>query len=160
HMVKLLAPVPGQVQRMAINVGDTVRRDAVLFVLSSRDVAAVVADHEASEKDLELAERTQAMTQDLFEHQAASRIALQQSDNELAKARARLQQTEENLRVLGLDSSPTDGHPNRSSTVPVRAPIGGTVIDRAVTDGQFVGTDATPLVTIADLSRVWVQADV
>jgi cobalt-zinc-cadmium efflux system membrane fusion protein len=160
RMAKLLAPAVGQVQRLAVNVGDTVRKNDVLFMLSSRDVAAAIADHETSMKDLELAERTQAMTQDLFDHQAASRIALEQSRNELAKARARLQQTENNLTVLGINPATVDGDTTHSSTVPVRAPIAGTVIDRAVTDGQFVGNDATPLITIADLSSVWVQADV
>ena len=44
--------------------------------------------------------------------------------------------------------------------VPVRTPIAGTVIERSVTNGQFVGPDNPPLATIADLSSVWVQADV
>jgi RND family efflux transporter MFP subunit len=46
------------------------------------------------------------------------------------------------------------------SRIPVRTPIAGTVIERNVTNGQFVGPDNPPLVTIADLSNVWVQADV
>ncbi len=160
RMAKLLAPVAGQVQRLAINVGDTVHKSDVLYMLSSRDVAAAVADYETSQKDLEMAERTNAMTQDLFDHQAASRIALQQSENDLAKARAKVQQTEENLTVLGVDAKAVDGHTLHSSTVPIHSPIDGTVIDRAVTEGQFVGNDATPLITIADLSSVWIQADV
>jgi cobalt-zinc-cadmium efflux system membrane fusion protein len=160
RMAKLLAPVAGQVQRLAVNVGDDVKKGQVLFTLSSRDVAAAVADHETAHKDFELAERTHAMTQDLYEHQAASRLSLQQSENELAKAQARVQQTAENLTVLGIDPASADGTVAHSSTVPVRAPIAGTIIDRAVTDGQFVGNDSNPLVTIADLSSVWVQADV
>jgi cobalt-zinc-cadmium efflux system membrane fusion protein len=160
HMAKLLAPVAGQVQRLAVNVGDTVRKSDVLYLLSSRDVAAAVADYETSQKDLEMAERTNAMTQDLFDHQAASRIALQQSENDLAKAHAKVQQTEENLAVLGVDAKAVDGRTLHSSTVPIHSPIDGTVIDRAVTEGQFVGTDATPLITIADLSSVWIQADI
>jgi membrane fusion protein, heavy metal efflux system len=42
----------------------------------------------------------------------------------------------------------------------VRAPLNGTVIERNVTLGQFVGPDTMPLFTIADLSNVWVQADI
>ena len=41
----------------------------------------------------------------------------------------------------------------------IRAPVTGTVLERGVVEGQFVGPD-TPLLTIADLSRVWVLADV
>jgi membrane fusion protein, heavy metal efflux system len=44
--------------------------------------------------------------------------------------------------------------------VPIRAPLGGVVTERTITNGQFVGVESTPLMTIADLSAVWVQADV
>jgi cobalt-zinc-cadmium efflux system membrane fusion protein len=160
RMAKLLPPVPGHVQDLAVNVGDIVRRHDVLFVLNSRDVAAATTDHLASHKDLELAEKTFAMTEDLFEHQAASRIALEQATSELAKARARVSQTEEGLQVLGLEPHPENEPTTTHSRIPVRTPIDGTVIERSVTDGQFVGPENASLVTIADLSSVWVQGDI
>jgi membrane fusion protein, heavy metal efflux system len=160
RMARILPPVAGQVRDLAVNVGDTVVKDAVLFVLSSREVAAAIADHRASHKDLELAEKTYAMTQDLFEHQAASRIAQQQAESDLAKAKAKVLQTEEVLQVLGLDSHPDDDPSHLQARVPVRSPIAGIVIERSVTNGQFVGPDNPPLATVADLSSVWVQADV
>ena len=40
----------------------------------------------------------------------------------------------------------------------LRSPVTGTVLERGVTQGQYVGPD-TPLLTVADLSRVWVLAD-
>jgi cobalt-zinc-cadmium efflux system membrane fusion protein len=159
RMAKILPPVSGQVQDLAVNVGDTVRKSDVLFVLSSREVAAAMADHLSSHKDLELAEKTHAMTEDLFEHQAASRIALQQSESELAKARSKVTQTEEVLEVLGLDPD-AEETPARPPRIPVRTPIAGTVIERSVTNGQFVGPDTAPILTVADLANVWVQADI
>jgi len=159
RMAKLLPPVSGQVQNLAANVGDTVRRNDVLFVLSSREVAAAVAEHAASLTDLELAEKTYAMTQDLFDHQAASRIALQQSASELAKAKSKVAQSEEVLRVLGLEDRHDEGM-QVQPRIPVRASIDGTIIERNVTNGQFVGPETSPLFTIADLSSVWVQADI
>ena len=159
RMAKVLPPVAGQVQDLAVNVGDTVHKDGVLFALSSREVAAAIAEHVTSRKDYELAQKTFAMTQDLFDHQAASRLALNQSRAEMEKASAKVQQSEESLRVLGV---PGDlDAPTLQARVHVRAPIAGTVIDRNVTNGQFVGPDAQqPLLTIADLSSVWVQADI
>lgn len=41
----------------------------------------------------------------------------------------------------------------------IRAPATGTILERNVLEGQYVGPD-TPLLTLADLSRVWVLADV
>ena len=157
---RILPPVPGQVQNLRVNVGDVVRQGDVLFEISSREVAAVIGDHTASHKDLELSEKTYAMTRDLYEHQAASRMALQQAESDLAKNRSKVQQTEEAMRVLGLDVAASEGGAPTPSRIPVRAPLGGTVIDRAVTSGQFVGNDTAPLMTLADVSSVWVTADV
>jgi Cu(I)/Ag(I) efflux system membrane fusion protein len=44
------------------------------------------------------------------------------------------------------------------SVLTLRSPVAGTVLERGVTSGQYVGAE-TPLFTIADLSRVWVLAD-
>jgi len=159
RMAKLLPPVAGQIQNLTANVGDTVRRNDVVFVLSSREVAAAIAEHQSSHKDLELAEKTFAMTRDLFEHQAASRMALDQAESELAKARAKVRQTEESLQVLGVDH-PEDDATALQPKIPVRTPIDGTVIERNVTNGQFVGPENSPLLTIADLASVWVQGDI
>jgi len=161
RMARILPPAPGQVQGLRVTVGDDVRQGDTLFVLSSREVAGAIADHLASHKDLELSEKTYAMTQDLFDHQAASRMSLRQAENDLAKAKAKVAQTEEILRVLGFDVRAVENADSLPSRVPIRAPIGGTVIERTITNGQFVGSDSsTPLLTLADLSSVWVQADV
>ena len=42
----------------------------------------------------------------------------------------------------------------------IRAPIAGTVAERLITPGQLLQAGTTPSFTIADLSRVWVMAQV
>lgn len=158
HIARILPPVGGQVWQLHVQVGDRVHAGETLFMLNSRDVAAAFAEHEAAHRDADLAEKTYAMTQDLFEHQAASKLSLQQAENELAKATTRVQQNEQVLRVLGIDT-PDDGRSTAAARVPVRSPIAGVVTQRAVTEGQFVEPQAEPLLTIADLSTVWVLAD-
>src|SRR5262249_62373721 len=116
-----------------------VRRGETIFVLSSREVAAAIAEHLASQRDLDLSEKTYAMTKDLFEHQAASRMAMQQSENDVAKARARVAQTAEVLRVLGFDEQAVENSGPLVSHVPIKAPVSGTVTERTITSGQFVG---------------------
>jgi cobalt-zinc-cadmium efflux system membrane fusion protein len=160
RVARILSPVAGQVQDLRVNVGDDVKQGSTLFVLSSREVAAAIADRVASQKDLELSEKTYAMTQDLFEHEAASRMALQQAENDLAKARAKVAQAEEVLHVLGFDDTAAGGGRALASRMPIHAPISGTVTERTITNGQFVGNDSNALLTIADLSTVWVQADI
>ena len=102
RMVRVLAPLPGQVVDLQVRVGDTVRKDQLLFSIKSREVAALVTEFLESQRDLDLAAKTHTMTKDLFDHAAASRIALQQAESDLAKAQAHVARAEEALQVVGL----------------------------------------------------------
>src|SRR5439155_27223945 len=102
RVARILAPLAGQIVELHAKVGDLVRKGQPLCAISSREVAAAVAEHLESHKDLDLAVKTFAMMQDLFEHQAASRIALQQAQNDQAKTRSRVGRADQELRVLGL----------------------------------------------------------
>ena len=157
---RVLAPLPGQVLDLQVRVGDMVQKDQPLFSIKSREVAAWVTDYLQSQRDQDLAEKTYAMNKDLFDHQAASRIALRQSEGDLAKAKAQVARAEEALRVVGLDPKEIEKTGGLRSLIPVVAPLSGTVIERTLTAGQFVQGDGTALLTIADLSTVWVLVDV
>lgn len=66
------------------------------------------------------------------------------------------------LRLLGVDDEQTDavlkaGEAN--SHVKIRSPISGHVIKKYVQEGQYV-EEGTPLYDVADLSTVWIQAQV
>jgi membrane fusion protein, heavy metal efflux system len=160
RMARVLAPLPGQVVDLQVRVGDTVRKDQVLFSIKSREVAVLVTEYLESQRDLDLAEKTHTMTKDLFEHQAASRIAFQQAASDLAKAQAHVARAEEALRVLGLDPKEVEKTGGLRSLIPVLAPQSGNVIERTLTPGQFVQADSTALLTVADVTTVWVLVDV
>ena len=155
RMAYVLAPLPGQVVRLSARTGDVVRKGDLLFMINSRDVAAAVGDFLESRKDLELAEKTCAMTKALFEGQAVSAIALRQAENDLAKSQGRRARAAAILKTLGVEMSEGE----LTSLVPVRSPIAGTVIDRKVTEGQYETADSNALLTVADLTSVWVVAD-
>lgn len=158
--VRILAPLPGQVVDFHLGVGDRIEKDQVLFSIKSREVASLVSDYLQSQRDLDLAQKTYNMNKDLFEHQAASRISLQQAENDLGKANTQLARGEEALRVLGIDPKEAVKDGGFRSLVPVRSPMGGTLMERNLTPGQYVQADSTALLTIADLSTVWVLVDV
>lgn len=156
--VPILAPIAGQIASRRVRVGDRVQKGDVLFSLKSREVAAMKAEYQEALKDRELSEKTCRMTRELFSHNATSSIALQQAENDLSKAQTRVNRTSEQLRVLGLDPSATDTI--GSDPIAVRAPRAGTIVESHLAEGQFVQGDAAPLLIVADLSSVWVIADV
>jgi membrane fusion protein, heavy metal efflux system len=158
RLAQVLAPVAGQVSQLHVNVGDRVEEGEPMFYLRSRDAAAAMEDGMGALHDLDLAEKTLAMTQDSYDQQAASRIALQQAEADVAKDRLRVYRTEASLGAIGI-SAPYDLS-RLDPRVPVTSPLTGAVIDRHLTEGQYVQPDSTPLLTIADLSTVWVEAEV
>ena len=148
---RVLAPLPGQVLDLQASASATsVEKDSVLFSIKSREVAGLVTDLMQAQREQDLAEKTYTMTKDLFEHQAAARIALQQAEGDLAKAKAQTARAEEALRVFGLDPAEVLATNGVRTLIPVRSPMSGTVIERTVTPGQFVQGDNTPLLTIVD----------
>ena len=68
----------------------------------------------------------------------------------------------ERLRLFGVPDAEVrrlERERKASTRLTLPAPVSGTVLERNITEGQSVGPD-TPLLTIADLSSVWVVADV
>ncbi len=55
--------------------------------------------------------------------------------------------------------SEIEGFDKTSDHIEIKAPVGGTVIEKHVSEGMYVKT-GTRIYTIADLSRVWVKLDV
>jgi cobalt-zinc-cadmium efflux system membrane fusion protein len=157
RIARLLAPVQGQVTGLAVGVGDRVQKGDPVFYLRSRDAALAIEDQLDAQRDLDLSQKTLTVTQDLFEHQGASRLALDQALNDFAKAKARVDRTAAALGTLGLKAA--DGDKPVDARIPVTSPLSGAVIERHVSDGQFVQPDPNPLMVIADLSSVWVEAD-
>lgn len=74
---------------------------------------------------------------------------------ELEKSSAELRAAQDKLRLLG-GSARSDGAAN--STFPLTSPLAGTVIQKKATVGEL-GTPSEPLFTVADLSKVWIEAN-
>ncbi len=154
---RVAAPVSGQVQQLTVKVGSEVKRGERLFFLNSREAAAAYTEYLEESKDLELALKTQRMAKDLFDHQAGSRIAVEQSQRDVEKGRVRMARAEEALHILGLNPAPEGKLDPR---IPVIATRSGTVIERKVTEGEYVQPEHDPLMVISDLSTLWALADI
>ncbi len=74
---------------------------------------------------------------------------------------ALLEAAREKLRLWGLTPEQVahiEGLEVPSERLEIPAPIGGTVVERSVTQGAYV-KEGTPLLRVADLARVWVMLD-
>ena len=114
-----------------------------------------------------VAQRALERAQKLVDIGAISQAEYDRRTAEYANARAGMSNVEEKLHRFGVTDAELDSligntdeslHRHASQSV-LRAPFEGTVIDYNVAEGEVVDADRE-LMTVADLSTVWVQADV
>ena len=171
---RVLPPVQGRVLAVSVQLGDTVAEGQPLVTLTSPDADAAVSTGLQAEATLRQAKVTVIKTETdlersrkLLQYQAISEKDVLAAQNDVATARAALETAEaahaqalRKLTLLGL--TPSD----LQQPVVVRAPIAGVVTDISVTPGDYraaVSSAAdvtTPLLSIADLSTVWIASDV
>ncbi len=72
------------------------------------------------------------------------------------KASADLRAAEGKLRLLG--AAPKPGEANAASVFPIVAPFSGTIIEKKATQGELA-TPSDALFTVADLSKLWIEAN-
>jgi cobalt-zinc-cadmium efflux system membrane fusion protein len=160
HVAVVGPLVAGRISRLGAGVGDAVRRGEVLAEIESAEVGQARADLVAAKARSAAAEANLRRETELAEKKISSsrerELAAAQAVTEQAGVRAATMR----LRAIGLSAVDIDELERRDAggRVPMRAPIGGTVIERKVTLGQAVER-ATDAFKIADTSKVWVTLD-
>jgi cobalt-zinc-cadmium efflux system membrane fusion protein len=160
---QVLSPVSGPVTRIAVSPGMVVTRGQPLAYVSSPDFATAVADYRKAQTAYRNAKRIADRDSLLFKNDALARGELEQAQADVAAAEADLDAAVQNMRALGVDEQQIQAVRD-GKTAPIeailRAPIDGTVVEKLIAEGQLLQAGATATFTIADLSTVWVMANV
>jgi cobalt-zinc-cadmium efflux system membrane fusion protein len=153
HLARIGPPVQGRVASINVVTGDQVKPGAVLLVLTAPEIAGAQAQVAQARTARALAERVAARAAMLVRDGAGTEAERQQADAALVQAK-----NEEQRAVAALSAI---GGAHGESGFQLRSPIAGTVVERNVSVGTQVHADQDqPLLTVADLSTVWVVADV
>jgi membrane fusion protein, heavy metal efflux system len=158
----ILAPFSGPVSRLLVSAGDKVTRGQPLAIVDSPDFAAAVS---AYNKALAVARTDRKLAdadKDLLLHEGVSQREGEQAQTDALNAEADRDAARQALMALDIDPRTAEmlrqGRPVARVQGVIRAPIAGTVAERLITQGQLLSAGSTPSFTIADLSRVWVMA--
>jgi membrane fusion protein, heavy metal efflux system len=160
----VLSPVSGPVSRILVQPGARVGRGQALATVASPDFADAVANYRKSESALRNAQRIAALDEQLFANDALARRDLDQARTDLAAATADRDAAASQLRSLGVNEGAIaairEGRPAPGAEAAIRSPISGTVVEKTITPGQLLEAGATQAFIVADLSSVWVMANV
>jgi cobalt-zinc-cadmium efflux system membrane fusion protein len=160
---QVLSPVSGPATRVIGNVGMNVTVGQPLAYVSSPDFASAVADYRKAQTEYRQAKITADRDSALFKNDALARADLDQAQTDVAAAEADLESAVEAMKALGVEDAQIDAvRAGRSASIQaiIRSPINGTIVEKLISDGQLLAAGATPAFTIADLSTMWVNANV
>jgi cobalt-zinc-cadmium efflux system membrane fusion protein len=161
---QVLAPISGPVMRILADVGAEVHRGEALALVSSPDFASTVADFRKAQAAYIQTKRVADQNEQLWKNDAIAKRDLEQSQTDAAAAAADRDAAIQQLRALGVDDASIaalrDGKDVPELQAAIRAPIGGSVVERLINPGQLLQAGSTPTYTIANLGTMWVQANV
>jgi cobalt-zinc-cadmium efflux system membrane fusion protein len=161
-------PVPGRINRVLVGLGDAVTAGQPILTLESTEVSAVMSALRQASANLSQATATLAKseadlarTRDLLADRAIAQKEVLAAEATVAQSRAGVEQAQaerdeamRKLEILGLKPGSMD------QRVTVKAPVSGKVVELTIASGDYRNDTNTPVMTIADLSSVWVAADV
>ena len=164
HATPVTASIGGSVTRLLVDPGQHVSQGEPLALVASPDYAAAVGGYRASVVAAAATRRVADMDKDLLAHQGVSEREAAQAQSDAATAEANRAAALQTLASLNLDPGTIRaierGGAGRNYGGIIRAPIAGTVVERLITPGALLQAGVTQAFTIADLSRVWVMAQV
>jgi cobalt-zinc-cadmium efflux system membrane fusion protein len=162
RMARVSAPVTGRITQLDVFPGQAVKRGQVLATLYGTELSTAQFGFVKAVSQQGLMQRAAARAQQLLKADVIGAAEVQRREAELLEANAELSSAHDQLRVLGMSEEAIEqlqkGRTVNSLTQIV-ATIDGTVLERKVTIGQVV-QPADTLFVIADLSQVWLVADV
>jgi cobalt-zinc-cadmium efflux system membrane fusion protein len=159
----VLAPVSGPVLRLAVSLGAKVNAGDVLATVASPDYATAMAAYRKAVTTAKNTRRIADLAEELS-HNNLSRKEVEQAQTDAANAESDRAAALEQLHSLGVDPSTIQAL-QENKPVPdmvglIRSPLTGTVVEKLVTPGQLLQSGTTPCFTVADLSKVWVMANI
>jgi len=160
----VLAPFSGPVLRVLVAPGEQVRRGQPLALVDSPDFAAAIGAYRKALAAARNARKLADTDQDLLQHEGVSRREAEQALTDAASAEADRDAARQALVALDVDAG-TIAAIEAGRTVTrvqgvIRAPIAGTVAEKLISPGQLLQAGSTPCFTVADLSTMWVMAQV
>src|SRR5499427_8848460 len=172
----IFSPYAGRVIKLFVKPGDTVTVGQPLFTVQAADMVQAQNDFISAATALNKARSAQNLAQIidkrqrlLYEGKAVplkevqnARAALDAAENDVRSSEVALEATRNRLRILGKTDQEITDFQEKGTIDPatlITAPIAGTIVQRKVGPGQYVGSGQTdPVFIIGDLSTVWVIA--
>jgi cobalt-zinc-cadmium efflux system membrane fusion protein len=154
----------GPVTRILVALGQHVSKGQPLALVESADFATAIGAYRKAVVTAANMRRLATADRDLAAHNSISAREAAQAQTDAASAEADRVAALHALASMGVDQgsirNAMAGRGAAGMSGVIRAPVSGVIVDKQVTPGQLLQAGASPTFTVADLSQVWVLAQI
>jgi cobalt-zinc-cadmium efflux system membrane fusion protein len=158
------APMTGLVTRLLVQPGQPVAAGQALAMVDSSDFGAATGAYAKALATARNARQVADTDKELLAHNGVSAKEAQQAETDAVSAAADRDSALQALQALKIDPAAIReiqaGRPISHIEGAIRAPIAGTLVEKLISPGQLLQAGTTPAFTVANLSKVWVMAQV
>jgi len=153
HTVSILTPLSGRVVALKVGLGDRVAQGQVLAIVDSPDLGQAYDDDEKAADSARLTQKNLERQEAQNKIGVASDRDLDQARSDHAQAAAEYARTQARLKTLGIAAGDRSSH-----LLSVTSPVAGSVTTLTAASGGMINDPTQPIMSVADLSTVWVTA--
>jgi len=153
---RVFPPASGRVLGIQVKAGDRVTKGERLATIESADAGSAQSDLTKAQIEADRAQRAADREKVLLDHGAVAEKDYVDARAAADSAQAELARANQHLTVLGMNAQAT------TDDIPLRSPGRGIVLTVSAAPGELSKSldNADPLMTIADLSTIWIVGDV
>jgi cobalt-zinc-cadmium efflux system membrane fusion protein len=156
NYAEIAAPFSGRITKSFVKLGQYVKKDEPVFAISSPSIYEVGKMYYQVKQEMALAEKNLKRQQDLYKNGVGIQKDLEEAEVNYKVFKRDFENVNASLKVYKVNPDELIlGQP-----LIVRTPISGNIVDNNIVIGQYLKEDAEPVVKVAELSKVWVVAQV
>jgi cobalt-zinc-cadmium efflux system membrane fusion protein len=144
--------VSGRVEQVMFSLGDRVSQGQTLLTLRSAELSELNSELISARAELRIAQREYSSAKALFDDKMLSERELFEAEAVVTQAQAEIERIENTLSIYGTS--------DQRGVFSIKSPISGYILERNVSAGSNISEDGDEIFTVADLSTVWIIANV
>ena len=151
-VINYVTLVNGIADRTYFSLGDKVKKGQPLLDIRSSDLSSLQSEYVTAELNVKIAEREMKASQSMYDDSMLSERDLIEAESKLKQAKAEYNKIQSDINVHGVNKG--------NGMFSIKSPMTGYIVGKNISSGSSISSEGEPLFTVADLSTVWITANV
>ena len=156
NYAEIASPFAGRITKSFIRLGQDVAVDEPVFEISSPSFFEASKLYYQAKQEMALADKNHNRQHDLFDNGVGVEKDLEEAEVKLELSKRDLENAIASLHVYKVN-------PEKlvlGQALIIRSPIAGEIVTNNIVIGQYLKEDADPIAVVAELSKVWIVAQI